>query len=140
MNNIYIIIAICFIIILLIFLIFSNKKQILDQEYHSDTRKYIKKIKDFENLNNIIIIPLNIFQTWSTLDLPPLMKQNVELLKKQNPEFTHYLYDDDMCRNFIKENFDKSILYTYDKLKAGAYKADLFRYCILYIHQNNMKY
>ena len=33
------------------------------------------------------LIPLKIFQTWSTLNLPPKMRQNVELLKKQNPEF-----------------------------------------------------
>ena len=61
------------------------------------------------------------------------MKENVELLKKQNPEFNHYLYDDDMCREFIKDNFDEDVLYSFDKLKPGAFKADLWRYCILYI-------
>jgi hypothetical protein len=60
------------------------------------------------------------------------MKQNVELLKSQNPEFTYYLYDDAMCRNFIQQNFDADVLYSFDKLKPGAYKADLWRYCILY--------
>ena len=62
------------------------------------------------------------------------MKENVELLKIQNPEFDHYLYDDDMCREFIKEHFDYDVLYTYDKLIPGAYKADLWRCCILYIY------
>jgi mannosyltransferase OCH1-like enzyme len=80
------------------------------------------------------IIPLNIFQTWHTLDLPLKMKENVELLKQQNPEFKHYLYDDKMCRDFIKNNFNEDILYTFDKLKPGAFKADLWRYCILYIN------
>jgi mannosyltransferase OCH1-like enzyme len=80
------------------------------------------------------IIPLNIFQTWYTLDLPPKMKANVELLKKQNPEFTHYLYDDKMCIDFIREYFDDSVIWAFDKLKPGAYKADLWRYCVLYIH------
>ena len=79
------------------------------------------------------IIPLNIFQTYNTLDLPPKMKKNIEILKNHNPEFIHYLYDDNMCRQFISENFDKDVLYTFDKLKSGAYKADLWRYCILYI-------
>ena len=98
----------------------------------NDISKYIKDIQDFQNLDNTKIIPLNIFQTWSTLDLPPLMKENVELLKQQNPEFNYYLYDDNMCREFIKNNYEKDVLYTYDKLKPGAFKADLFRYCILY--------
>ena len=39
-----------------------------------------------------------------------------------------------MSYNFIKNNFDNSIANVYNKLKPGAYKADLFRYCILYIN------
>lgn len=79
------------------------------------------------------IIPLNLFQTWYTLELPLHMKKNIELLKKQNPEFKYELYDDAMCREFIKDNFDKDVVYAFDKLKPGAFKADLWRYCILYI-------
>ena len=30
------------------------------------------------------VIPLNLYQTWYTLDLPPKMKENVELIKQQN--------------------------------------------------------
>jgi hypothetical protein len=60
------------------------------------------------------------------------MKQTVETLKLRNPEFKHYLYDDEMCRDFIKNNFDKDVLYSFDKLKPGAYKSHLWRYCILY--------
>lgn len=77
-------------------------------------------------------IPPNIFQTWHTKDLPPLMKSAVNILKKTNPRFNYQLYDDNDCREFIKNNFDINILNTYDKLIPGAYKADLWRYCILY--------
>ena len=80
------------------------------------------------------IIPLNIFQTWYTLDLPAKMKENVDRLKQENPEFTFYLYDDRMCRDFIQTHFDEDIVWAFDKLKPGAYKADLWRYCVLYIH------
>ena len=79
-------------------------------------------------------IPLNIFQTWNILELPIKMNENVELLKKENPEFTHYLFDDTMCRQFISDHFKKDVLFAFDKLKPGAYKADLWRYCVLYIH------
>lgn len=82
--------------------------------------------------NYYSIIPLNIFQTWHTLELPPKMKNNVELLKRQNPEFKHHLYDDKMCRDFIEQNYDKDVLHSFDKLKPGAYKSDLWRYCVLY--------
>lgn len=77
-------------------------------------------------------IPLNIFQTWHTKNLPPLMSKTVDLIKSSNPAFTHRLFDDDDCYNFIKDNFDKDILYAFNILIPGAYKADLWRYCVLY--------
>ena len=94
---------------------------------------YIKQL-DISVNKEKQIIPLNIFQTWHTLDLPSDMKNCVDALKQQNPEFTHYLYDDTMIREFIKTHFDEDVLYALDKLKPGAYKADLWRYCVLYIH------
>jgi mannosyltransferase OCH1-like enzyme len=78
------------------------------------------------------IIPLKIFQTWHTKNLPPKMLDAVNLIKKTNPRFEHYLYDDNDCREFIKENFSEDVLNAYDSLIPGAYKADLWRYCILY--------
>lgn len=79
-----------------------------------------------------IQIPLNIFQTWHTKKLSPKMFAAVNLIKKNNPRFKYSLYDDLDCREFIKNNFNSDVLYAYDKLIPGAYKADLWRYCILY--------
>jgi mannosyltransferase OCH1-like enzyme len=81
-----------------------------------------------------IIIPLHVYQTWYTKDLPTKMSSSVELLKAQNPEFEHHLYDDNDCREFIKENFREEVLNAYDSLVPGAYKADLWRLCILFIN------
>jgi len=78
------------------------------------------------------VIPLNIFQTWHTKNLPPLMNSAVNKIKMINPRFNHFLYDDNDCREFIKNNFPEDVLYAYDTLIPGAYKADLWRYCILY--------
>jgi len=80
------------------------------------------------------VIPLTIYQTWFTKNLPPKMLATVELLKRQNPEFKHYLYDDNECREFIKNNFEENVLNAYNSLVPGAYKADLWRLCILYIN------
>ena len=79
-------------------------------------------------------IPLKIFQTWHTKDLPPRMKNAVEMVKKLNPKFEHFLFDDNECREFIKNNFPEPVLEAFDGLIPGAYKADLWRYCVLYIH------
>jgi len=78
------------------------------------------------------VIPLNIFQTWHTKTLPPLMYNAVNKIKLINPKFKYCLYDDNDCREFIKNNFPEDVLYAYDTLIPGAYKADLWRYCILY--------
>jgi len=78
------------------------------------------------------VIPPNLFQTWHTKNLPPLMSNAVSNLRKNNPRFNYQLYDDNDCREFIKNNFAENILNAYDRLIPGAYKADLWRYCILY--------
>lgn len=78
-------------------------------------------------------IPLNIFHTWKYKELPPKMQESINKLKNENPEFNYYLFDDNDCREFIKKYFDNDVLYAYDTLIPGAFKADLFRYCVLYI-------
>ena len=91
-------------------------------------------LKSIFNPNHDCVIPLKIYQTWHTKDLPPLMKRCTKLLKKANPEFEYYLYDDNDCIEFIKNNFDPEVLWAFNQLIPGAYKADLWRYCILYIN------
>jgi mannosyltransferase OCH1-like enzyme len=80
------------------------------------------------------IIPLKIFQTWKTKDLPAKMRERVESLKSRHPRFEHYLYNDNDCREFIQSHFRSEVLEAYDKLIPGAYKADLWRLCVLFIH------
>jgi hypothetical protein len=98
------------------------------------------KLKTIKSTNFIIkdsynsVIPLNIYLTWGTKELPIKMQENVDRMKKVNPEFNIQLYDDYDCREFIKKHFSKDILTAFDTLKPGAYKADLWRLCILYIN------
>jgi mannosyltransferase OCH1-like enzyme len=61
------------------------------------------------------------------------MAKTVFMIKSLNPRFQYFLFDDNDCFEFIKNNFDKDILNAYNSLIPGAYKADLWRYCILYI-------
>ena len=80
------------------------------------------------------VIPCDIYQTWHTKLLPPKMQSRVDTLKSQNPRFRHFLFDDSDCRIFIQTHFHSDVLYAYDHLIPGAYKADLWRLCVLYIH------
>jgi mannosyltransferase OCH1-like enzyme len=106
----------------------KNNKQVVRQFPHN--KQVVSPFTDKTNYNSII--PLNIFQTWHTKEMPPKMAETVNLIKNLNPEFKHYLYDDYECMEFIKENFPENVLNAYNSLVPGAYKADLWRYCILY--------
>ena len=101
----------------------QQKREKQQQIYKEEKQQIINQIHQTKIANRII--PLNIFQTWHTLNLPQDMNTNMLLLKQQNPEFTHYLYNDDMCRDFISNNFNSDVLYAYDTLKPGAYKSDI---------------
>jgi mannosyltransferase OCH1-like enzyme len=82
-------------------------------------------------------IPPYVYQTWHTNDiplLPPGMQDCIYKLRGQNPEFTFHLFDDDDCREFLRQYFDADVLQAYDDLVPGAFKSDLWRYCMLYKH------
>ena len=116
-NYIYIIILI--LIILGVFINYQNIKENLEN-YNENSEKIEKAI------------PLHIYQTWHSNTLPKYMQDCVNKLKEQNPEFEYHFFNDDDCRNYIKDNFNKDVLLAFDKLIPGAFKADLWRYCILY--------
>jgi mannosyltransferase OCH1-like enzyme len=77
----------------------------------------------------------NIYLTWETSDtekMPPKMKETIELLKKVNNDCNIYIFDKDDRVSFIKKYFMKEVIDAYNSLIPGPYKADLWRYCILY--------
>ena len=51
----------------------------------------------------------------------------------KNPGYTYIFYDNNDCKNFIQLFFPPSILQAWKSLIHGALKADIFRYCVLYI-------
>jgi mannosyltransferase OCH1-like enzyme len=91
---------------------------------------YIKKSNDIGN--QIFNVPLKIYHTWNTKYIPANMAKNINYILNQNPEFDYYLYDDSECRKYIRENFSEDVLDAFDTLIPGAYKADLWRCCVMY--------
>ena len=107
--------------------IFSYYKK---QQYKNIDRGETKKV----NVKSTNSIPKVIYKTgiddYRNIheDVYNVFRETIKL----NPEFKIKYYSDKDSRDFIKNNFENEILLTYDKLIPGAYKADLFRYCILY--------
>ena len=80
-------------------------------------------------------IPKVIIQTSYSRNIENILHQNSILTYIElNPEYKYKFFDNNEARVFIKNNFEKNILIAYDLLIAGAFKADFFRYCYLYIN------
>ena len=90
---------------------------------------------DFSNYNKYTfnVVPKIIYQTWPTKNLTKNMSWVVNRLRSTHPDFKYHLFDDNDCRGFIKEHFGMETLWAFDRLIPGAYKADLWRYCAMYI-------
>ena len=79
-------------------------------------------------------IPRRVFQTWHTHDLPPRMRGCVDRLRQQHTGWEFTLYDDQECRDFLVAHFEPDVVAAYDRLIPGAFRADLWRYCVLWVY------
>jgi mannosyltransferase OCH1-like enzyme len=131
-KNLIVIVLLCIIISIIIY----KKESFTD---------YTDEVLLQEPLNDVTTINIstsagtsilnNIYLTWETSDtekMPPKMKETIELLKKVNNDCNIYIFDKDDRVNFIKKYFIKEVINAYNSLIPGPYKADLWRYCILY--------
>lgn len=88
------------------------------------------------DVNNTTIkpqIPKIIHRIWQTV-MDPKMKFYSDCLEKENPDFEYKIYNTESAREFICEHFDTVVLHAFDSLVPFSFKADLFRYCVMYIH------
>jgi len=93
---------------------------------------YIDRISR-DTITHVSGVPLTIYQSWHSNMVPEKMKSTIYKLLKTNPEFDYFLYSDENCLNFINDNFDSEVSNAFRSMKPGAYKSDLWRYCILYV-------
>jgi len=77
-------------------------------------------------------VPKQIFQTFKSKNLPLLTKWHIWKMKRKNPEYRYFFYDDNDIQKFITDEFPPEYIRSYNKLTIGAAKADFFRYAILY--------
>ncbi len=80
------------------------------------------------------LIPRIIHQTWYepvTKEKYPNMSRLIESFRQSG---WHYeFYDDDRAAQFLQAHFPPAVREAYDAILPGAFKADLFRYCVLLI-------
>jgi FkbM family methyltransferase len=120
--------------------IYQNQN-IYDNNIDSD--KILDKCNMFYNLHTFfddiklkdeIIIPKKIFQTWETHDIEEEFQQIINKWKVNNPNYEYIFHDAEQRLQFIQDNFKENVLNAYKKIIPGAYKCDLWRYCVLFIY------
>lgn len=79
-------------------------------------------------------IPKVIIQTGNTYEVSMAQYNAALTFIELNPEYTYIYFNDDDCIKFISKYFKKSVINAYNNVIPGAYKADLFRYCYIYIN------
>ena len=132
-------------------IISDNKPYIISIGSSEDNFKIIElyvnyKIEHREH-KKLCYIPKKIIQTNYDICKNLAHYNTTMSILEKNPDYEYKFFNDIESRNFIKDNFiinlqDNSelnndisdVLKTYDLLICGALKADLFRYCYLYIH------
>jgi hypothetical protein len=76
-------------------------------------------------------IPQNIFQTWK--DGPKTPEMELALCSFRNQKgYKHNCLTDEQCYTFLKTELGERFSNAYKVLVPGAYRADFWRYCILY--------
>lgn len=79
-------------------------------------------------------IPRIIFQTWETKQFEPEFQEIINRWKVFNPFYKYVLHDKTDREEFIRAHFPDNVYQAYCKIIPCAFKADLWRYCVLYIH------
>ena len=75
-------------------------------------------------------IPKRIMQTYVNKDKVP--QKVFDNIKKFAPDYEYHFFNHKERFEFIKQNYDKSIVDTYLHITNKAHQSDLFRYCYLY--------
>jgi len=88
------------------------------------------------NINKTFQIPKKIFQTHKSVDY---IKTKYETKASYSSwtydkDFEYHFFNDEECENFIKNNFEENVYKAYIKLPLKVMKADLWRYCVIYIN------
>ena len=65
---------------------------------------------------------------------PEYHSKCVQQIRKLYPNQEYHLYSGEELEEIIQNNFDADVFTAYKKLKPYAYKADLARYCLLYLY------
>jgi hypothetical protein len=75
------------------------------------------------------MVPKTIYMCYKNLET---LQKYSQIWKNLNPEYEIKLFDNELCKKFLLEEFSQLHVDIFDYLKDGPIKADFWRLCILY--------
>jgi hypothetical protein len=94
-------------------------------------KTYVHVVDDVE-----YIIPKVVYQTWITVDMPERMRYNFDLWRTLNPDYNFVFFDDAQQEEWMINTCQidgVDYVDAWRSMQLPAAKADLFRYCLLYV-------
>ena len=114
----------CILSVILVFFLIKNSKTYKHKNILKDTYK--------SRIFNTDVIPKKVIQTYFDISkIPQKVYNNMDIYANG---FEHIIYDDNSALSFLDEFYSKHVVQAFNKLKIDAHKADLLRYCLLYIY------
>jgi len=113
----------------------SSRKKVLRKIMRYTLPMYPRGVYDNDDGGGSRLIPKIVHQTWFesvTRDKYPNFSRLVESWKQTG--WNYSFYNDDDAATFLSVHFPPEVKQAYDALIPGAFKADLFRYCVLFIY------
>lgn len=110
------------------------------EKYYKSPDQWYDKVRFYQDFNGKEWreggIPKWIFKTgpFSHGNLPDVMKAIYTETAEKNPGYQLFYFSDDDCINYIRDYYGEDYVRRFNSLVPGAYKADYWRYLILYKH------
>jgi len=79
--------------------------------------------------HNFNLIPKTIYLCYKNKNIPPNI---IPTWSNLNPSYEISLYDDDLCKKFLYEEYGSEFVDIFSYIEDGPIKADFWRVCILY--------
>ena len=121
-----------FITLLSFLLVYFSFKEI----FYQSNIKYQLNRNIFKTTNGSKYIPKTIHQIFipDKTKMHSVFKNNVDRIKKLNPNWKHILYDNNDIDKYIKTNYGIQMLNIYNMINPeyAAARADFFRYLLMY--------
>ncbi|MEG8219516.1 glycosyltransferase [Sphingomonas sp. HH69] len=84
---------------------------------------------DFKYIHQILISDNDLLQPF-----PKTVRLNIESIRRFHPEASYHLWGRCELHAFLSTHFEPEVVAAFDRLQAFALKADLARYCLLYVY------